>query len=92
MGWMVVRHDVTKLSAKVGNLKSNTKYKLRIRALNNKNSASEYSAEVEAETQHGAAVATLAATGAFIGGTLGGPVLGAVGIGGAAGVSAAIIR
>ena len=89
--WFTVRHGVTKLSAKVGQLHSNTKYKFRVRALNNQGHAlpGEYSAEVEAETRYGKVVAMLVATGAFGVGALAGLVLEAVEFGGAAGMAAA---
>ena len=77
-----------KLSAKANDLNPDTKYKFRVRAVNNKKQYGDYSDEVVAETRVGEGARVAAAIGAFVGGTVGGPLMGALGFGYMAGESA----
>ena len=79
---------VNKKSAKVIDLKTDTTYQFRVRAVNNKDELGEWSDEIKSETRFGAFGRTLGTIGAFVGGTVGGPLMGAVGGGAMAGVAA----
>lgn len=81
-----VEHE--KLSATARELSTDTKYNFRVRAVNNKGEAGEYTNSIQAETRYGKVGCIAAATGAFFGGTVGGPLIGAAGIGGMAGLAA----
>jgi hypothetical protein len=74
-------------SAKVEDLKTNTKYEFRVQAINNKQ-AGTWSNTIEAETRYGAFGRTVGTAGAFFGGTAGAPVIGAVGFDALAAISA----
>ena len=84
--WSILK--TTKLSAKANDLKPDTKYKFRVRAVNHKGEYGDYSDEVIAETRVGEGAQVAAAIGAFVGGTVGGPLIGALGFGMMAGDSA----
>ena len=71
-----------KLSAKFTQLKSDTKYRFKVRALNKNGQPGEFSEEIEAETLYKKALRAVLAIPAFFGGTVSGPLLG----GGAAAV------
>lgn len=79
---------VYKKSAKVKELKTDTKYQFRVQSINNKDEAGEWSNEVEAETRFGAFGRALGTAGALVGGVAGGPIIGAIGFGAMAGAAA----
>ena len=78
----------TKLSANVCSLKTDTKYRFRVRAINDKGEEGEYCESIVGETRFGMFGRVALTTAAFAGGTVGGPMLGAVGCGILAGQSA----
>ena len=88
VNWTDCDTVVGKTSTKIIQLKSDTKYRFRVRSLNNKDEAGDWTSEVEIETRFGIFGRTLGTIGAFVGGTVGGPLLGAVGAGGMAGIAA----
>ncbi len=77
-----------KLSATALDLDTDTKYNFRVRAVNNKEEAGDFTDPLQAETRYGKGGRIAAATGAFVGGTIGGPLLGATGLGYMAGSAA----
>lgn len=70
---------VDKLSCKITGLKTDTKYTLRVKSVNNKGQSGNWSDEISTETRYGVFGRTVCTIGAFVGGTLGGPGVGAVG-------------
>lgn len=87
-GWAQIATS-RKLSAEAKNLSADTKYFFRVRAVNGRGRAGEFSNEIQAETRFSKAARAVLSPLVFLGGTVAGPLIGAVGGGVGAGLLAA---